>query len=172
MYGQLPFSETGYQQTFRAHPIACFDNPKRILCQPITAKCICPPRLAFTIRWSDVELNFGYFRSQLSKTFRDIVELFVNMFDYALKIRGQFIRQNVEYYSNNISDYGATLNRCVRFIDCIQYTRIKMQGPVGSGTHQRCLYSGQKRFDCLKYQIITNADGLLCMVQGKEGVMI
>ena len=59
-------------------------------CQPITGTCIFLHRLACTVRWSDVELKFGYFRSQLSEIFWEVVELFVHKFEYAVKLAASF----------------------------------------------------------------------------------
>eukprot|EP00171_Calliarthron_tuberculosum_P008950 IDg8950t1 len=52
---------------------------------------------------------------------------------------------------------------CVGLIDG---TKIKVARPSDSNSHQRCVYSGHKRFHCLTYQTVTTPDRLIFHIYG------
>ncbi len=58
-------------------------------------------------------------------------------------------------YAEVVRESGGTLNECVGFID---RTKIHIARPSGN-LHQRSVYSGRKKIQCLSYQTITTPDG-------------
>lgn len=132
-------------------------------CDPITATCFVLHKLGTAARWADLELKYGKFRSQMSEIMWEVVEQFVDKFGYALKMRGNFLRERAKDYAKAIHDAGSPLPNCVGFIDC---TKIRMCRPGGVNAYQRAVYSGHKRIHCLIYQTVTTPDGLMFGMYG------
>lgn len=135
------------------------------ICDSVCATCILLHRLATVIRWYDVEPKFGFFSSQLSELFWDMVDLLIERVGHLLDLRGAFLRSRAALYASAIKDAGAPLERCVGFVDC---TKIRMSRPGGGGANQRSCYSGHKRMHCLIYQSLTTPDGLIFAMFGPE----
>lgn len=132
-------------------------------CHPLTSACFVLHKLGTCARWADLEEKYGKFRSQMSEIMWEVVELFVPRYEYALRMRGDFLKRRAKDYARAIHDGGAPLERCVGFIDC---TKIRMCRPGGHNSYQRAVYSGHKRVHCLIYQTITTPDGLMFALYG------
>lgn len=134
-------------------------------CSPVQATCVFLHRLGAPIRLKEMEKTYGLFESQLSEVFWELVELFVNKFQYTLELRTQLIHTRAQMYAEAISEQGSPLDSVFGFIDC---TKIRMCRPGGPPLNQRSVYSGHKRMHCLIYQTLSTPDGLMFALYGPE----
>lgn len=130
---------------------------------PITAMCVFLHRLSTPTRWFDMERTFGLFASQLSEVFWEHVELCVELFDYTLQLRPQFMRDRAHQYAEVLEEHGSPLDSVIAFIDC---TKIRIARPGGQNHNQQSVYSGHKRKHCLTYQSLSTPDGLMVALYG------
>jgi nuclease HARBI1 len=71
------------------------------------------------------------------------------------------LRKLAAAYAVAVANKSGALQNCVGFIDG---TKIQIARPPG--TMQRATYSGHKRFNCLKFQVISAPDGLALRFAG------
>ncbi len=69
--------------------------------------------------------------------------------------RTNLMKHRANMCAEAVHESERTLNECVGFIDG---TKIHISRPSGN-LHQRSVYSGRKKIQCLSYQTITTPDG-------------
>lgn len=101
----------------------------------------------------------------MSTAFCELVKRFVGLFRHIIKLISILLQKRPALYAGAIKKHGKTLNTCTGFTNC---TKIRVNHPGGHASFQRGVYFGQKRFNCLMYQILTAPVGLMLSIYGLE----
>lgn len=123
-------------------------------------------KLAFPVRWLNMEYMFGMRFSALCDVYWEVVKSPIEKQRHLLTtFRQSLVHDPAAKCARAAKEVGLPLSNCFGFID---YTKVQMYRPEGSGRDQRACYSGHKRFHCLVYQTITTSDGLISNMYGPE----
>lgn len=165
-------TEPEFEQLFRfkktdfARLLAALQLPVEYHCAQKTvssakeALLILLRRLAYPNRWCDLALIFGRTESELSLIFREILQDIYRRFHHLLEDLENLVWVDVSAFANAVQSAGAPLDNCWGFIDG---TARAIARPV---RNQRIMYSGHKRFHCLKFQAVTTPNGLIANMFG------
>lgn len=126
------------------------------------ALCITLHRLSYPCRLKDLVKIYGRSTSALCQAINWTVNHIINTFgDLLLNLNKPWlIGQNLDSMATAINVKGCPLERCWGFIDgtTVQICRPK--------EHQRELFSGHKRFHCIKFQSVVTPNGLISSLMG------
>jgi len=133
----------------------CFGYPRNHV-DAVECLCIMLRRLASPARWMDLEELFGRSRSALCAVFLASVDMFLSKWGHLLsEWRGDFMRERAPRFAARIEAAGASLDRCMGFIDG---TALFVSRPGGG--LQRACYRSHKRKHALKFPNVLTLDGL------------
>lgn len=118
-------------------------------------------RLAYPIRLSDVELQFGWERTRFSRI-THLTALFIwKRWKHLLRFDStRLTPHKLAFFARKIHEKGAPLDVVAALIDG---TLQKNARPIHN---QRLVFNGWKRFHCLKYHFLLTPDGMIIHVYG------
>jgi hypothetical protein len=118
-------------------------------------------RLAYPIRFGDVELLFGWERSRFSRITNLTAYFIWNRWKHLLRFDSKRLDSSkLAYFARKIYDKGAPLDVVAALIDG---TLQKNARPIHN---QRMVFNGWKRIHCLKYHVLLSPDGMIIHVYG------
>jgi DDE superfamily endonuclease len=98
----------------------------------------------------------------LAEIFYHALELFYSKFGTLIRTWPvEFLQARATEYAKCVSEKGSPLSSVIGFIDG---TALEIARP--SGSRQRATYSGHKRRNCVKFQVVSAPDGLILHIFG------
>ena len=145
--------------SFNYHP---GQLPQGSVCDRTEGLCILLRRLAYPCRYRDMVSRFANPVPVLCMTSNVVLNLIFNLHHHRITSWNRSILNPlaIHQYANALSDKGAALNNCFRFVD-------ETVRPICKpGEYQRLVYNGYKRVHALKFQAVALPNGLLdiCLV--------
>jgi hypothetical protein len=135
---------------------------RRYRIDTVEATAILLRRLSTVSRWVDVEGEFGKHSACLAEIFYHTLELFHSKFGTLIRTWPvELLQARATEYAKCVSEKGSPLSGVIGFIDG---TALEIARP--SGSRQRATYSGHKRRNCVKFQVVSAPDGLILHVFG------
>lgn len=117
-------------------------------------------RLAYPVRWSDLQIFFGVSESTLSLAFKYAIEKIYEDFKHLLVFDAGRIVPMLPSFATAVQRKGGPLQNCVGFIDGT--ARPICRPTVG----QQESFSGHKRTHCIKFQGVMMPDGIIVHLSG------
>lgn len=126
----------------------------------LDALCVLLRRLAYPNRWFDLVKLFGRTSAELSLVCTFMVEHITETFGHLLLSMDWLTEEDFQQFASAIQAKGSPLNNCWGFIDG---TAIQICRPT---KYQKEVFSGHKRYHCLKYQSAYAPNGLIVHLFG------
>ena len=117
-------------------------------------------RLAFPCTLGNMELTFGRHRSVIGRIFNELVQTISARFATVLQLDAARLGTKLQVFAASIEQQGAPFDCIWGFLDG---TARRICRPK---TGQKSVYSGHKRYHCLKYHAVTTPDGIISSFYG------
>jgi hypothetical protein len=127
----------------------------------VTALCMLVHCLTYPSRLVDIEMEFGWETSQVSRITRFTAALIWDRWKYLLCFDAEQITpQTLACFARAFADKGCPLDLIATIID-------RSLKKVACPSHnQHIVFNGWKRIHCLKYHLVVTADGIIIRVFG------
>jgi hypothetical protein len=122
----------------------------------VTALCMLLRRLAYPCRLVDMEMEFGWEASRISRISRLTASLIWGRWKHLLRFDAE--RLTAEVLAGFAAAFVAKGCPVPRIVAIIDGTLKKVARP---GHNQRILFNGWKRIHCLKYHLLVTPDGII-----------
>lgn len=133
---------------------------------------LCFARLATPLRLHDLATSIGlrWSGGKMSSILSATIDAILDVWNSRIQLdRRVFLQSNHERlleFGAALCEAGAPIDTCVGFIDG---TTVGINRPGGPTDNQRVVYSGHKRYHCLRYQALTTPDGMIVSFFGPVG---
>jgi len=124
------------------------------------AMCIVLRRLAYPCRWADLEGEFGRGQSSLCAIFLHMIDWIDARYASRMQLNPVALGPRLRAYADAVAAKGAPLDTCFGFLDGTAWQVCR------PSWLQRELYSGHKRYHCLKFQAVQLPDGIIADLSG------
>lgn len=136
------------------------DPRSRCAAQRTEAMCILLRRLSYPARWEDLAAEFGRSKAFMCSIFLHMVDLIDRRFAANMRLNPNALAPRLHDYAAAISAKGAPLDTCFAFLDG---TAWQVSRP---SRLQREVYSGHKRYHCIKFQSVQLPNGIIADLSG------
>jgi len=141
-------------------PETISEPQRRCVVRRDEAMCILLRRLCYPARWADLEAEFGRSSAFLCTVFLHMVELIDERYAADMRLNPAALAPRLRSYADAIAAKGAPLDVCFGFVDGTAWQVCR------PSWLQREVYSGHKRYHCLKFQAVQLPDGIIADLSG------
>jgi hypothetical protein len=143
-----------------AFRLEMYQTVNRVTVSSLFALSLLLRRLTWSLRYSDLSLEFGYDDSSISHHVNHLLLLLVSRYAHQLALWHGVTRQRVVQYEQAIHQYSPAIRTIWCFLDG---TLREIAKPV---RHETICYSGYKRVHGFNYQSLVAPDGLIVSLHG------